>query len=61
MLTDELLLAWWRLRRLSGIGNIALNDIRQNLASAHHFADQAPKQLTDASLEIGRASCRERV
>jgi DNA processing protein len=51
MLTDELLLAWWRLRRLSGIGNIALNDIRQNLASAHHLADQAPKQLTDASLD----------
>ena len=33
MLKDELLLAWWRLRHLRGIGTVAANDIRHHLLS----------------------------
>lgn len=55
MLTDELLLAWWRLRRLSGIGNITLNDIRQNLASPAGLIDLTYNDLLGLGLNNVKA------
>ena len=33
MLKEELLLAWWRLRRLPGVGTVTVNEIRSGLSS----------------------------
>jgi len=45
MLTEELLLAWWRLSRLPGIGNIALNDLRQRLPDVAALSDASADTL----------------
>lgn len=55
MLTDELLLAWWRLRRLSGIGNVSLNDIRQNLTSPAELIDLTCNDLIGLGLNSVKA------
>ena len=61
------LLAWWRLRNISGVGNVALNDIRNQLADAEALTecssadlirfglkpDQADRWQNDASLNQG--------
>ena len=67
MLKDELLLAWWRLRRLRGIGTVAANEIRSQLLNPedliHSTTDdlirlgcsesQAQQFTTDSSLSQG--------
>ena len=50
MLRDELLLAWWRLAQLPGIGNVALNDIRQQLGDPARLLSISPQELTDLGL-----------
>lgn len=55
MLTDELLLAWWRLRRIKGVGNIALNDLRQNLSSPAELIDLSYDDLVGLGVNSGKA------
>lgn len=50
MLTDEQLLAWWRLRRLPGIGNIAVNRIRLQLDDPAQLFCSTVEQLIDFGL-----------
>ena len=45
MLTDELLLAWWRLRHLRGIGTVAANDLRQRLPSVSALSSLTRQEL----------------
>ncbi|GGY49734.1 DNA processing protein DprA [Bacterioplanes sanyensis] len=67
MLTDEQLLAWWRLRRLPRLGNTSLNELRQQLSDPRDLAQLSGEDLvqfgvnaqlaqrwcTDASLSQG--------
>ena len=67
MLRDELLLAWWRLSKLPGLGNVTLNEIRQQLTKPAELltltheqlqglglsAEAAERWLTDDSLSAG--------
>lgn len=67
MLKDELLLAWWRLLRLPGVGTVSANAIRQRLQSPSDLAslryeelvsfglrpDAAQRWLSDTSLNAG--------
>lgn len=45
MLRDEQLLAWWRLAQLPNMGNVALNQIRAQLADPRELVRTSPEQL----------------
>lgn len=47
MLRDEHLLAWWKLARVAGIGNVALNSIRNLLPTPMALAEQTAQNLID--------------
>lgn len=51
MLRDELLLAWWRLAKLPRVGNVTLNDIRQQLASPADLLNITREQLLQTGLK----------
>lgn len=70
MLRDELLLAWWRLTQLPGIGPVAINELRTRLGDPRELLHTSSEQLvalgfnpeaarrwaTDASLNDGFAA-----
>lgn len=50
MLTEELLLAWWRLRRLPGVGTVTVNEIRAGLSSPADLLSLTESSLVAAGL-----------
>jgi len=57
MLTDELLLAWWRLARLPGIGNISLNELRSRLGDSTELLTATSASLLQLGLNSDAAAC----
>lgn len=55
MLRDELLLAWWRLARLPGCGNVTLNEIRAQLTHPGDLLRTTPEQLVAMGLNAEAA------
>ena len=55
MLRDELLLAWWRLSRLPGVGNVTLNEIRSRLEQPASLLSSTAEQLTAMGLNAEAA------
>lgn len=49
------LLAWWRLRSISGVGNIALNEIRSRLTNAEALSQCSPRDLIQLGLKPEQA------
>ena len=49
------LLAWWRLRNITGVGNVALNDIRNQLADAKALTECSSADLTRFGLKPDQA------
>jgi hypothetical protein len=45
MLKDEVLFAWWSLSSTQGIGNIALNKIREQLPTFSHLVESSAQDL----------------
>ena len=45
MLRDELLLAWWRLAQLPGVGTTTLNELRTRLGDPAELLRTSPEQL----------------
>ncbi len=45
MLRDELLLAWWRLAQLPGVGTVTLNELRTRLGDPRELLKTSPEQL----------------
>ncbi len=56
MLRDELLLAWWRLSKLPGLGNVTLNDIRQQLTKPADLLTVSGEQLQGFGLSAEAAA-----
>ena len=56
MLRDELLLAWWRLAKLPGVGSVSLGDIRQNLSRPHDLLSCTVAQLESFGLKADAAA-----
>lgn len=56
MLRDEQLLAWWRLSKLPGVGNMALNNIRSQLADPRELVRTSPDQLIAFGLSADAAA-----
>ena len=56
MLTEELLLAWWRLRRLSGVGTVTVNEIRAGLSSPAELLSLSESDLIAAGLNPKHAA-----
>ena len=56
MLRDELLLAWWRLAKLPGVGSVTLGDIRQNLSRPHDLLSCTAAQLQSFGLKADAAA-----
>lgn len=50
MLKDELLLAWWRLAQLPGVGPSTLYDLRQNLGGLSYLLHASDADLARAGL-----------
>lgn len=48
--SDTVLLSWWRLRRVKGLGNITLNEVRHALASPHDLPDCTRNDLIGLGL-----------
>jgi len=51
----EVLHAWWRLRRLKGVGNIALNDIRTHLSTPEDLLSCSRSDLIALGLSASKA------
>ncbi|MEC9409516.1 MAG: DNA-processing protein DprA, partial [Pseudomonadota bacterium] len=49
------LLAWWRLRSISGVGNIALNEIRSRLTNPEALSQCSPRDLIQLGLKPEQA------
>ena len=45
MLRDELLLAWWRLTQLPGIGPVAINELRTRLGDPDESGRRRPEAI----------------
>jgi DNA processing protein len=56
MLKDEVLLAWWTLSSIQGIGSIALNKIREQLPSCSALAECSAQDLIAIGLKPGLAN-----
>jgi DNA processing protein len=56
MLKDEVLLAWWSLSSIQGIGSIALNKIREQLPSCSALAGCSAQDLIAIGLKPGLAN-----
>ena len=48
---EELLFAWWRLKRLNGIGNVTLNQLRHQLSSADELLECSADTLVSLGLK----------
>lgn len=48
---ESLLLAWWRLKRLRGVGNMTLNQLRQQLSSPADLVSCTADRLIDMGLK----------
>lgn len=57
---EELLFAWWRLKRLPGVGNITFNQLRQQLSSPSELLQLGADQLVSLGLKPELAERWER-
>lgn len=56
MLKEELLLAWWRLRRLPGVGTVTVNEIRSGLSAPSDLLSLNEQDLIRAGLKPAAAA-----